>query len=414
MRAILPGPERSCAKRRALDGDIPPVLAPDANLRKSKQDGSNRAPPARARCRAATAILPGATAAPSHRPSAALCLFRQSVARPRRGAATPPGALGRSTPADQRDDPSRTETDNSGSSCCAMISTGTLLEFAVKATRSFSAHCARRIALAVFSVHLSQAVFSQSVFVEDWDSTPAVPDEVRGWGSVEGAAELESGLGTGNFVRAQRIFIPPNALAVPFGNDPSTWFSNEYVGDKNYAQLEVAKVSFLARHDAVDGASQPPSLPASFVLVSGEMVPDPADPSEMIFPLVWVISENRMFLGDGWAEFQFDIPSNSETLPEGWQAYPDEPSTWASVISDVDQLGVVFGPFGIGVGGVPSIWENAIDNFTVEFGRPRIVPSISNFGISLLIALVLGVGVLAARRSQIARPRLWEKPDREA
>ncbi len=265
------------------------------------------------------------------------------------------------------------------------------------------------IAAVALSLLLASGAYSQVIVVEDWDSTPEVPDQVRGWGSVEGPAELESGLGTGNFARAQRIFIPPNALAVPFGNDPSTWFSNDYVGDKNYAELEVTKVSFLARHDAVDGASQPSSLPASFVLVSGEMVPDPADPSQMIFPLVWVISENRMFLGEGWAEFQFDIPTNSETLPEGWQAYPDEPSTWTSVISDVDQLGVVFGPFGIGVGGVPSVWENAIDNFTVEFGRPQIVPSISTFGVGLLIALILAVGIFAARRFQIASPGSWEK-----
>ena len=252
-----------------------------------------------------------------------------------------------------------------------------------------------RIAI-VASGFLSPAVFSQSVVTEDWDSTPAVPDQVRGWGSVQGPAELESGLGTGNFARARRITILPNALTVPVGNDTSTWFSNEFVGDKNYAALGVPRVSFWARHDEVEFANQVAAIPTSFVLSSGEMVPDPADPTNMIFPLVWVVSENQMTLDGGWTAFEFEIPSGSPTLPAGWRAYPDEPSTWTSVISDVDQLGVVFTQFDIGIGGPQWVWENAIDNFALEFGAAESVPAFSAKGVSVLIAVMLGLGLIVA------------------
>ena len=258
-----------------------------------------------------------------------------------------------------------------------------------------------RIAFALLSVHLSQAVFSQEAVFEDWDSTPAVPDGVRGWGSVEGPAELESGLGTGSFARAQRIFILPNALTVPVGNDPTTWFSNDYVGDKDYAALGVSKVSYLARHDEVMSTIQIQAVPTSFVLSSEEMVPDPADPSNMIFPLVWKISENEMALGGGWTQFEFEIPSQSPTLPAGWRAYPDEPSTWTSVISDVDQVGVVFAPFDIGIGGIQAVWENAIDNFTVEFGSAEKVPAMSPVGLVAMVFGMLAVGLVAASRRRV-------------
>ena len=236
--------------------------------------------------------------------------------------------------------------------------------------------------------------FSQTLIVEDWDTTPEVPDQVRGWGSVQGSAELESGLGTGNFARAQRITTIPNFLSVPIGNDPTTWFSNDFVGDKNYSSLGVRRVSFLARHDEVEFAIQVSAVPTSLLFASGKRVPDPADPTNMVLPFVWVISENQMTLDGGWTPFEFDIPSSSPTLPPGWRAFPDDPSTWNSVIADVDQISVVFFPFDIGIGGIPAVWENAIDNFVVEFGGVESVPSMSVLGFVFLIAGVVFIGVV--------------------
>lgn len=254
------------------------------------------------------------------------------------------------------------------------------------------------LAIIALSLHLSSETFSQSVVIEDWDSTPQVPDEVRGWGSVKGPAELESGLGTGNHARAQRAGTIPNFIRVPTGGDPSTWFSNEYVGDKDYAALDVTRVSFLARHDEVEFATQVAAVPTSLFLRSEELVPDPSNPTEMVLPFVWVVSENVMTLGGGWTVFQFDIPSGSVELPEGWRAFPDDPSTWSTVISDVDQVAIYFAPFEIGIGGIPSIWENAIDNFTVEFGSAEEIPAMSLAGLGVLLFGMMGVGLLVASR----------------
>ena len=251
----------------------------------------------------------------------------------------------------------------------------------------------------LLGVCFSHDVCSQTLAVEDWDSTPEITDQVRGWGSVQGAAELESGLGTGNFARAERIASIPNFLSVPAGSDPALWFSNDFVGDRDYSGLGVDRVSFLARHDEVEFAIQVSAVPTSLLMVSGDPVPDPEDPTNMVLPFVWTISENQMILDGGWTLFEFEIPSSSPTLPQGWLAFPDDPSTWNSVIADVDQISVVFAPFDIGIGGIPAVWENAIDNFVVEAGGVESVPSMSIFGLVLLIAGILLIGVLVSIRS---------------
>lgn len=258
------------------------------------------------------------------------------------------------------------------------------------------------LALVAAPGSLLQAGEQEVLYIEDWDATPAIPNDTRGWGNVEGAATLEHNNETGHYARAQPVVILPNALSVPWQADPGEWISNEFVGNKDYQEIGVTGIHYLARHDEGPGSMfQVPSVQTSVMLVSSAEVPHPGQPGEMVLPRVWSVSDNRMHLGEGWTAFRFSLDSQSEQLPHGWNAYPDEPGTWAHVISDVDQIGVVFARYDVGIGGVLAFWNNALDNFTIERGgnEPVDVPIASNSSLALLAALllILGLGALLSR-----------------
>lgn len=250
-----------------------------------------------------------------------------------------------------------------------------------------------------FSTAFPGLVFaSGQTVIEDWDSTPPIPDQVRGWGSRAGAAQLESGLGTGNYARAQLEFIAPNAISVPWGNDAGDWLENDLVGDKDYSALGPVSISYFARHDIVAGFAQGSAIPTSIMLQSSTRVPSPLDPEGTVLPRIWTTSDNAMSLGEGWAEFEFYLPSQSATLPSGWRAWPNTEETWQQVISDVDQIAVIFAEYDIGIGGVLSAWDNAIDNFEVTFFGERTIQvnTMSNItkgllALSLLLTAFLGL-----------------------
>ena len=201
------------------------------------------------------------------------------------------------------------------------------------------------VALSVFLVNASPALMAGQCncqLVEDWNSTPAIPDDVRGWGSHRGSALLEGGLGTGSYARAQPTLSPPNYLGVPWQGDASQWFSNEFVGDKDYRSMRVSRIS---------------SLPNAHSTGRGQDIP----------PRVWAVSENVMTLGGGWTSFDFLVPSQQVDLPSGWRAYPDQEQTWSQVITDVDRILIVFGRYEVDIGGAPFLWLNAVDDFKIEF-----------------------------------------------
>jgi len=67
-------------------------------------------------------------------------------------------------------------------------------------------------------------------------------------------------------------------------------------------------------------------------------------------PEVWFVgSETVPLVGQGWKEFDLEIPSQSKTLPAGWKAdwatQPDTPDDeiWDFVINDVDQVRFFYG-----------------------------------------------------------------------
>ena len=88
--------------------------------------------------------------------------------------------------------------------------------------------------------------------------------------------------------------------------------------------MGVSEISYLARHDEDEGAFfQLPKAPTSILLFSSSPMPDTDGQGSIAYPVVWAVSDNEMLLGGGWEQFEFEVPSSSNQLPEGWHAYPD-------------------------------------------------------------------------------------------
>jgi hypothetical protein len=238
--------------------------------------------------------------------------------------------------------------------------------------------------------------YTQSI-IENWDTTAAIPDETRGWDRNAGPAIISSGLGTGNYATTGTIVFLPE-LAIPSNQAVNEGFSNQFVGNKNYEEMGVTKISYLARFDFSDSLVQ--SVPTSVLLLSGEIVPDPLFPGQFVLPRIWRTSDNEMVRDAGWEEFEFPIDFTLNHLPEGWQAYPDTPETWDTVKRDVDQIIVIFNVYFYDIISLPNRWDVSLDNFEVQLGPdPIAVPTAHSRALIVLAFLIGTIGVLRSFRT---------------
>jgi hypothetical protein len=71
--------------------------------------------------------------------------------------------------------------------------------------------------------------------------------------------------------------------------------------------------------------------------------------------------------GDGWVTFSFPVPSQSPTLPPGWQTIElgpnSPPPDWNDLITDVDQVRFFYGdPTFVFIF---QVWDVGLDNVTM-------------------------------------------------
>jgi hypothetical protein len=75
--------------------------------------------------------------------------------------------------------------------------------------------------------------------------------------------------------------------------------------------------------------------------------------------------------GEGWASFDFDVPSQETSLPAGWGTVPFGPDAnpdWNAVITEVDQVGFFFGdPTGFFIF---QNWDVGLDNPRITYAAP--------------------------------------------
>lgn len=116
-----------------------------------------------------------------------------------------------------------------------------------------------------------------------------------------------------------------------------------FIGD--YRAQEVISVGVDVRMDFV--AFSADVRPLSVILRSDNNTP--ADPDDDF----WLFAKSSEFVptpGEGWKEFEFDLPVDSATLPAGWGVLrfgpgspADDDDAWNSGIQSVDQLGFMMG-----------------------------------------------------------------------
>lgn len=170
-------------------------------------------------------------------------------------------------------------------------------------------------------------------FIEDFDTTPAVPDAQRGWtASVFAEAHHGAGGNPDGHLRADPvgIFIPQ--FRTEYG------LVNDYVGDKNYAEVGISEIAFdFNLISQVGGATE---VPITLMLVNDGGTPNDQNDDTAAY---YVSEQAPPQAGGGWVTYTFPIPSGEATLPDGWALYDMGgavvPSIdWIDVITDVDRI----------------------------------------------------------------------------
>lgn len=257
----------------------------------------------------------------------------------------------------------------------------------------------------LISVFLSNNLYAlPTIFIEDWDTTPAVPDELRGWrNSGNGLGQLGHDGVNGFFFRTIEFSNPILFVGTSSSPDFSTWLNNDYVGNKDYRRLGVSRIAFDAIHNDIPGVTQSPSPRLSLLFAAAELVPDPNNPGVEAIPFIWTISDEGLDLNGGWQQLEFDIPFEETSPPDGWFVYPESDANWNLVMQQVDDIRICFCPFQIGLGGLLLSWDVGVDNFTVITGNvleAQPVPGLNRFGIyaSILLIGVLAIGWIKSNR----------------
>lgn len=259
--------------------------------------------------------------------------------------------------------------------------------------------------LAIGILSLDQVYAQQGVlFLEDWDTTPELPNELRGWQNASnGLGALDFDEQNGSFFNSFSFGTPLLLIGTSSSPDFSTWLTNAYVGNKNYRELEVTSVKLDLVHRTVPFLIQNTGANISILFAAAELVDDPNVPGNQTIPFIWTVAENMLMRDESWHTFEFDIPYAATSPPDGWFVYPESDENWNLVMTQVDDIRICFCPFQIGIGGVPLSWDIGLDNFTVITSDPldaQPVPSSSQFGIyvSILLIGLLGIGWFLSNR----------------
>lgn len=184
---------------------------------------------------------------------------------------------------------------------------------------------------------LSSAALAQTTFVETFESGT----NTGGWS-----------WGTGN-----ESIVPTNGNPGAFLRDTtlasccpgaSTWFGDQSVFNGDYRARNVTSVGIdLITLNSAFGIGD---RPLSVILIDDNGTPfDFEDDSWVFFIGDRLVPRPGVDRGGepGWTSFDFDIPSQETTLPEGWFALSptDEPDdvVWNRIITAVDTLQFFYG-----------------------------------------------------------------------
>ncbi|MDM7915528.1 MAG: hypothetical protein QUU85_09740 [Candidatus Eisenbacteria bacterium] len=101
----------------------------------------------------------------------------------------------------------------------------------------------------------------------------------------------------------------------------------------------------------------------------------------------YTMGENIPIPGEGWRSYDFDVPSDSPTLPAGWLTIgfgpgsPENPD-WNDVITNVSTLGFFYGDPTMVF--IFQMWELGMDNVRITYGQPTAVEATTWGGVKAL------------------------------
>ncbi|MGV6852215.1 MAG: hypothetical protein ACWA5R_08560 [bacterium] len=237
------------------------------------------------------------------------------------------------------------------------------------------------------------------LFLEDWDSTPATSNALRGW-TAGGGTYRDTDPEHGGYLRVHNFLSHPSFRQVPGVIKP-------YAGNVDFQNLSVSRVCVDIILHAIDGENAPACQGLTLGLENDRGTPSSIDD--------WgAMTDIPIFLGragSGWKTACFDVPSQSGIVPPGWalltpggttEVVPPDAS-WNQSLSDVDWL-----QFSIGqlisepCGTIEREWDFGFDNIAVYTGGPNIVPvpALGRSAWLILLVLIMGVGLVVLLRRE--------------
>lgn len=220
----------------------------------------------------------------------------------------------------------------------------------------------RPICAVCTALFLAGTAAGQITIVEDWDTTPTVPNDLRGWSFGFGDTVNPVGGNLNGYLNSVGL----DTFAPTPSTDPG--LVNDYVGDKDYAAMQVSSIGVDVIVNAVDFSAG--DRPLTLFLLNDNGTPgNLGDDIGVSFTGTDLIPVP----GEGWRSFEFDVPSDSGSLPPGWVLRDLSGGTptfdWADIITDVDRIEFFYGD--------PEFffifqqWDTGLDNFTFQAAIPE-------------------------------------------
>jgi hypothetical protein len=171
-------------------------------------------------------------------------------------------------------------------------------------------------------------------------------------------------------------------------------------GDFRGRQVSSVGVDLFLYH--VDFSAE--DRPLSIILVHDNFTPTDFDDD---YGAYFIGAEDIPLVGEGWKSFDFDIPTQANDLPEGWefvQFGPNAPADpdWVDVVSHVSQLVYFYGdPTGFFIF---QFWDVGADNLRITEGAAT-EAAILDFNVTFGTHLSGGVAELEQSDDTFVRAR---------
>ncbi len=226
----------------------------------------------------------------------------------------------------------------------------------------------------------------QVLYHQDFTTTPALPDELRGWFQVfSGNGRLMPGGNPGNYLDS---FIFDQVPASFAGTEPGV--DKPFVNGADYAALGVSRISYDLTRISSTGTFFSWGEGTCLGLAHFRN----GDSTDPVF--AWSCQYKPHDPELAWNRYHFSIPRDQPALPDGWEIQFGNDQDWALILGHVDQVLISYSEYWA-QGGIPLLTALGLDNFVVYTGQPMAtsVSTLGRNGVLLMIMLVLLAGLAA-------------------